>query len=59
MTDPSSGDGEQGAHERVLQRTAGDGVVRCIEQANEAINRYEQEAAAQRTGRVRSAASQR
>ena len=47
VTDPSSGDEEQGAHERVLQRTAGDGVVRCSEQANEAINRYEQEAAAQ------------
>ena len=46
MTDPSSGDEEQGAHEWVLQRTTRAGVVRSIEQANEVINRYEQEAAA-------------
>ncbi|MYH27691.1 MAG: hypothetical protein F4137_02315 [Acidobacteria bacterium] len=47
VTDLSSADDEQGDHERVLQRTRGDGVVRSIEQANEVINRYEQEAAAQ------------
>ena len=47
VTDPSSADEEQGAHERVLQRTTGDGVVHSIEQANEVINRYEQEAASQ------------
>ena len=47
VTDPSSADEEQSAHERVLQRTTGDGVVRSIEQANEVINRYEQEAAGQ------------
>ena len=46
VTDPSSADEERGAHERVLQRTTGDGVVRCIEQANEVVNRYEQDAAA-------------
>ena len=46
MTDPSSADDEQGARERVLHRTTGDGVVRSIEQANEVINRYEQAAAA-------------
>ena len=45
VTDPSSADEEQGAHERVLQRTTGDGVVRSIEQANEVVNRYEQDAA--------------
>ena len=47
VADPSSADEEPGAHERVLQRATGDGVVRSIEQANEVINRYEQEAAAQ------------
>ena len=47
VTDPSSADEERGADERVLQRTSGDGVVRSIEQANEVINRYEQEAAGQ------------
>ena len=47
VTDPSSADEEQGANERVLQRTTGDGVVRSIEQANEVINRYEQEAGGQ------------
>lgn len=31
----------------VLQRTTGDGVVRSIEQANEVVNRYEEEAAGQ------------
>ena len=46
VTDPSSADEEQGAHEQVLQRTTGDGVVRSIEQANEVVNRYEQDAAA-------------
>ena len=46
VTDLSSAHEEQGAHERVLQRTTGDGVVRSIEQATEVINRYEQEAAA-------------
>ena len=44
VTDPSTTDQEQGAHERVLQRATGDRVVRTIEQANEVINRYEQEA---------------
>ena len=47
VIDPSSADEEHGAEERVLQRTTGDGVVRSIEQANEVINRYEQEAAVQ------------
>ena len=47
VTDPSGADEERGAHERGLQRTTGDGVVRSIEQANEVINRYEQEAAGQ------------
>ena len=47
VTDPSSADEEQGADERVLLRTSGDGVVRSIEQANEVINRYEQQAAGQ------------
>ena len=46
VSDPSSSDEEHGAHERVLQRTTGDGVVCSIEQANEVINRYEREAAA-------------
>ena len=45
VTDPASADEEPGAEERALQRTAGDGVVRSIEQATEVINRYEQEAA--------------
>lgn len=45
VTDPSRADEEQGAHERVLQRTTGDGVVRSLEEANEVINRYEREAA--------------
>ena len=47
VTDPSSTHEERGTHEQVLQRTTGDGVVRSIEQANEVINRYEQEAAGQ------------
>ena len=47
VTDPSSAREERGTHEQVLQRTTGDGVVRSIEQANEVINRYEQEAAGQ------------
>ncbi len=47
VTDPSSADEVQGADERVLQRTGGDGVVRSIEHANEVVNRYEQEAAGQ------------
>ncbi len=47
LTDPSSADEEQSAHEWVLQQTTGDGVVRSIEQANEVINRYEQDAAGQ------------
>ena len=47
VTDLSSTDERQGTHERVLRRTTGDGVVRSIDQANEVINRYEQEAAAQ------------
>ncbi len=45
VTDPSIADEEQGAHERVLQRTTGDGVVLSVEQANEVINHYEQKAA--------------
>lgn len=47
VSDPSSADEEQGARERVLQRTSGDGVVRSIEEANAVINRYEREAAGQ------------
>ena len=47
VTDPSSAHEERGTHEQVLQRTTGDGVVRSIEQADEVINRYEQEAAGQ------------
>ena len=47
VTDPSSANEEQSAYARVLQRTTGDGLVRSIEQANEVINRYEQDAAGQ------------